>query len=58
MRSWALSANSMVKNGLLSMDEAVEISKDIKQLDCTYQEGVKLVTDVIEAAKPTNTNGE
>ena len=47
-----------MKEGNITAQEFSEITKDVYSLDCTYQEGVKLVSDVIEAAKETNTNGE
>ncbi len=46
MRSFALSSIEILRSGLVSNEELLEIQEDIRNLDCTYQEGVKMIKDL------------
>ena len=49
MRSFALSSIEILRSGLLSNEELLEIQVDIKNLDCSYMEGVRMIKDLTVA---------
>jgi len=46
MRSFALSSIAILRSGLVSNEELLEIQGDINNLDCSYLEGVKMIRDL------------